>query len=212
MPFTEQQFLYLLSNYNLTIGLSAVIVAFLIGITAVRLLFSKRKGTNRVINLILSVFWIWTGAVYHLFFFTQINPAAKIFGIGFIIQGILLLAYGVFSSNLNYQPSKSVRGVIGWFLIIYAILIYNSLSLILGHTYPMMPIFGIAPCPVTIFTFGFLLLSKNKLPKILVIIPFLWSIIGGSASIFFGIYEDIVLAISGILTIITLIATNKKEN
>jgi uncharacterized protein DUF6064 len=44
-----------------------------------------------------------------------------------------------------------------------------------GHRYPEMPMFGVTPCPVTIFTFGLLLLTVRPVPRSLFVIPFVWS-------------------------------------
>ena len=41
--------------------------------------------------------------------------------------------------------------------------------------------FGVTPCPVTIFTFGLFLLTVRRFSYWLLIIPFVWSLIGGSA-------------------------------
>ena len=49
----------------------------------------------------------------------------------------------------------------------------------------------------TIFTFGLLLWTDRKLPKYLLVIPLLWSIIGFLATINWGVSEDIMLLIAG---------------
>jgi len=57
--------------------------------------------------------------------------------------------------------------------------------------------FGITPCPVTIFTLGLLLLAA-PMPRGLLAIPFLWSLVGGSAAFLLGVPQDWVLLIAGI--------------
>ncbi|MCF7885163.1 MAG: DUF6064 family protein [Candidatus Marinimicrobia bacterium] len=212
MPFNVEQFLEVIKNYNLAIGILPVVIAFSLGILAIWELVKKKKHADKLINNILAVFWIWNGAVYHLGFFLKINPAARIFGILFIIQGLLFLYYGNFTSKLQYTFRKGVYYTIAWVLIVYAILIYNILSPFLGHVYPVAPLFGIAPCPTTIFTLGILIFTNEKMPKVILIVPFIWSLIGGSASILFGIYEDILLLISGVLTIALIYFRNKSKN
>jgi hypothetical protein len=54
--------------------------------------------------------------------------------------------------------------VLGVALIAYAVVIYNALGYVLGHSWPNLPVFGVAPCPTTIFTFGMLLLATGPLP------------------------------------------------
>ena len=48
------------------------------------------------------------------------------------------------------------------------------------HSYPGAPTFGITPCPVTLFTFGLLLLATTPVPWLLLVIPVAWSLVGGS--------------------------------
>ena len=50
----------------------------------------------------------------------------------------------------------------------------------------------------TIFTFGILLWTRSKLPKILLGIPLLWSTIGFSGAVSLGIREDIGLLVAGV--------------
>ena len=212
MPFNVEQFLEVIKNYNLAIGILPVVIAFSLGILSIWVLIRKKEYADVVINNILAVFWIWNGAVYHLGFFLKINPAARIFGILFIIQGLLFLYYGNFTRKLQYTFRKGVYYTIAWVLILYAILIYNILSPLLGHVYPVAPLFGIAPCPTTIFTLGIIIFTNEKMPKIILIVPFIWSLVGGSAAIFFGIYEDVLLLISGFLTIALIYFRNKSKN
>lgn len=53
----------------------------------------------------------------------------------------------------------------GWALLAYASIVYPLLGQLLGHGYPAMPMFGITPCPVTIFTFALCLLTTEPVPR-----------------------------------------------
>jgi hypothetical protein len=57
--------------------------------------------------------------------------------------------------------------------------------------------FGITPCPVTIFTLGLLLLARPMYWWLLVI-PVLWSLVGGSAAFLLRVPQDWVLLVSGV--------------
>jgi hypothetical protein len=78
------------------------------------------------------------------------------------------------------------------------LLIYPVLGYFLGHVYPHSPTFGL-PCPTTIFTFGLLLWADNKVPKYLLVIPLLWSLIGFLAAFQLGVLEDVMLLITGLV-------------
>jgi hypothetical protein len=74
-----------------------------------------------------------------------------------------------------------------------------------GHGWPQVPMFGVTPCPVTLFTFGLLLMTRSPVSGWLLAIPFLWSLIGGSAAIALSVPQDWVLLVSGIIAVPLLV-------
>jgi len=64
-----------------------------------------------------------------------------------------------------------------------------------------MQMFGVTPCPVAIFTFGLFLLTVRPVPRWLLVIPFVWSLIGGSAAILLQVPQDWLLLVSGWITV-----------
>lgn len=207
-PFTLDQFFEVFKNYNETV-FPAQIFLYLTSFIAIYLVIKPTSISNKIISGLLAFFWLWMGIVYHLIFFTKINNAAYIFGTTFILQSVLFLAYGVFKNKLSFSFHSDIYGMTGIVLILFALIIYPVLGYFLGHVYPSLPTFGL-PCPTTIMTFGVLLLSDKKIPVIILIIPFLWSIIGFTAAFNFGIWEDTGLLIAGLLTLALIFIKNRK--
>jgi hypothetical protein len=197
LPFTPGQFLSVFEHYNLTVWPAQVLLN-LLALTAIALAIRPFSFSGRVIAGILAFLWLWIGLVYHFTFFAAINPAARLFGTFNVLQGIILLAYGVLRANLTFRFRPDARAIVGALLILYALVIYSLLGHSFGHAYPRSPTFGL-PCPTTIFTFGILLWTVGKVPKVILAIPFLWSLIGFSAALTMGIYEDIGLLVSGVV-------------
>lgn len=196
LPFTSEQFFEVFKQYNealwpaqIGIYLAAVIVFYLI--------FKPGRYSNKIIAGILALLWMWMGIVYHWGFFSQINPAARIFGILFILQGLIFIYEGLVRNNLEFSYSKNSRSITGLILILFGTIIYPILGQFLGHNYPGTPTFGL-PCPTTIFTFGVLLLTLRA-PKYVVLIPLLWSGIGFLAAISLGVKEDVSLLLAGLI-------------
>lgn len=208
-PFTLEQFLEVFRNYNETV-FPIQVVFYLTGITAIYLTIKPTPKSDKMISSILAFFWMWMGSVYHLVFFTTINKAAYLFGVAFILQGVLFLTFGVFQNKLSFKFHPDVYGVGGMILVLFALIIYPVLGHFLGHIYPASPTFGL-PCPTTIFTFGLLLLSDRKCPATILIIPLLWAVIGFTAAFNFGILEDTALLVAGLLTLPMLLIRNKKH-
>jgi len=198
LPFTIDQFLQVFKNYNQSI-FPLQIFFYLLAFTIVFLSVKRIIATDVIINSILAFFWLWMGLVYNILFFTTINQAAYLFGGIFILQGILLLYYGVIKKKLSYQFQSDRFGLIGSLLIVYALIIYPLLGYFAGHSFPSSPTFGV-PCPTTIFTFGIFLWSSKKMPWMILIIPFFWSIVGFTAAFKLGIWEDSGLFLAGVLS------------
>jgi hypothetical protein len=137
------------------------------------------------------------GWVYHIGFFSEINEASFVFGIIFILQGILLLISTFFGKKLVFAFNPQTKDYIAYFFIVFGLLIYPVIGYFVeGSIYRTIAI-GL-PCPTTILTFGFFMLTIDRFPKYLLIIPSLWAIIGLSAAFNFGVYQDLMLIISAI--------------
>lgn len=209
MPFTTKQFLDIMGLYNNSVW-PLQIVFNVLALIMIFLLFKNSKADNKFINACLGFFWLWIGIAYHLVFFTQINNAAYAFGVLFIIQGLLFLYFGIVKDWLQFKVRADWLGILGGFFVLYALIIYPILGYSFGHTFPRNPTFGL-PCPTTIFTFGILLFTIKRVSWYLIIIPFMWSLIGFSAAIQLTIFEDFGLGIAGICGFVVLLITNKNR-
>lgn len=203
LPFTREQFFDIFAAYNAAVW-PAQWVAGGIGVIAVVATLRDSVPASRVVSACLAAMWLWTGVVYHAIFFASINGAARIFAGLFVLQGLAFVATGVVGGRLFFSARGGAWGVVGWALIVYAGLIYPLIGLAAGHASERLPLFGITPCPVTIFTVGLLLLARPPLPAALVVIPALWSLIGGSAALLLGVPQDWMLPVAGVLLVASL--------
>jgi hypothetical protein len=211
MPFTVDQFMEVFATYNLAIW-PMQIVAYLLGAGALVLAFRRMRHSGRIISAVLSFFWIWNGAAYHLSYFSHINKAAFVFGLLFIFQGVLFFYTGVVRSRLSFRYGHDAFSLAGLIIILYAMILYPAIGTLLGHAFPHSPVYGVAPCPTTIFTFGLLLWSEKKVPFSLLLIPLFWAIVGTFAAISLGIREDIGLIVSGLIGAWMILSRNRKVN
>jgi hypothetical protein len=209
LPFSIEQFLSVFETYNLVIW-PMQIMAYALGAMAVFMVFLPVRYSGKIITAVLAIFWLWTGMMYHVAHFSAINRAAFLFGALFAAQGILFLIYGLRRNGLDFKFEYNMSSVAGIVLISYAMLFYPLLGILLGHAYPRSPVFGVAPCPVAIFTFGILLTNRTRPPVTILVIPFLWSIVGFSAAISLGMREDIGLLVAGVIGVTLAFTKNKK--
>jgi hypothetical protein len=209
LPFTTEQFLTVFEQYNLAIW-PMQLVAYALGLGAVWLAIKPVRHSDRVIGAILAFFWLWMGAVYHLLFFRPINGAAAVFGALFIVQAVVWLRVGVTRPGLKLRIGSDARSILGALFVVYAMVIYPIVGTLLGHAYPRSPVFGVAPCPTTIFTFGLLLWTAARVPKYVLAIPLVWSVVGFSAALTLGIREDVGLLVAGLVCTAVLVWRDRR--
>ncbi len=202
-PFTVDQFLGVFVAYNAAIW-PLQIVGNGLGLVAVVALSLQRPISTQLTLTILALMWAVNGVAYHFIFFSTINPAAKLFAVFFVLQAILFAAAGVAAADFSFRFGPDWRSVAAVSTMVYAMLIYPVLGIIAGHGLMAGPMFGVAPCPTTIFTIGMLMLARGRWVKWLSIIPLLWSLVGLAAALQLGIPEDFGLPVAGLLLLILI--------
>jgi Family of unknown function (DUF6064) len=206
IPFTTEQFIQIFDKYNRAIY-PFQFALILVGISAVFLATSRKPFANKLISCSLGFLWLWMGIVYHLIFFTSISPPAYLFGTLFIVQGLLFLYEGVVRNRLNFRASQNFYSIFATIFIAYSLVIYPLIGYALGRTFLASPTFG-TPCPTVIFTFGLLLWTDKRFSLSLLIIPVLWSLVGTSAALSFGIKEDFGLLVAATIGTTMIIQHN----
>lgn len=209
LPFTQAQFLGVFTDYNTAVW-PVQVAAYLLGLAVMAALLRSSPRGHPFVGGVLAAMWVWTGVAYHGVFFARINPAALAFGALFVAQGVLFVIAGVVRRRLVFGLSAGFASALGWALVVYAAVLYPLLGLWSGHDYPAMPMFGITPCPLTLFTFGLLLLTVAPVPRWLLVIPLAWSLVGGSAAFMLGVKQDWPLLFSG-LTIVLMVLRDRRR-
>jgi hypothetical protein len=199
LPFTQVEFLNLFARFNVTFW--PVLVILWVASAAAAVSLARGRASGRAVVLLLAVHWLWSGLAFHAWFFTRINPRADLFASMFVVQG-LLFVWASGQKRLHVDWEASLRQLTGLAFLGLA-LAYPLLVLLSGHRLPAAPAFGV-PCPTALFTVGVLLCSTTVVPRILLIVPLIWSVIGGSAAIVLGMTPDLLLLV-GAVTLIPLL-------
>lgn len=187
------------------------VLAYLLGSFAALLLFRQTERSDRVITAVLSTMWMWTGVAYHGIWFSAINKAAYVFAALFIVEGCCLFYAGAYGNQLRFGLRQDPATWVGGVFVGYSAILYALIGKVNGHHYPAVPIFGVTPCPVTIFTFGMLLLTTGPVPRWLFVIPVVWSLIGGSAAILLHVPQDWLLLLSGFIAVPLIVVRDNRH-
>lgn len=205
MPFTTEQFLNVFVEYNAAIW-PAQIGMYILGLIAIAALPFMKPAAKRLTLSILVLMWAWNAIGYHFLFFSAINPTALVFAGFFMLQALLFARCAIATQGVYFQVGRDFRSASGLAFIIYAMAIYPVLGIKAGHGLMLGPMFGVAPCPTTIFTIGMLMLARGRWVVWLSVIPLLWTMVGLAAALQLGISEDLVLPIAGLVLLVALVA------
>jgi hypothetical protein len=209
-PFTGEAYFSLFETYNSAIW-PAQIVAYVLGIAVVLLALRPIPSGGRIALAVLSAFWLWNGIVYHLLFFSQINFAALGFAALFALQAVLLAGSAI-GSRRQLRFKGGPFGSTGLVFALFALVIYPLLGWLAGHGWPHAAVFGVAPAPTVIFTFGILLMMEGRAPLLLAVIPLLWALAASTAAMVrLGAPEDLALLVAGVIGFGLLVRKRQQE-
>jgi hypothetical protein len=194
LPFTEAQFLEVFRAYN--VAFWPVVVGLWLATFALTVELLRGRAHPVALNALTAVHWAWSGVIYHAVFFTRINPAAWLFAGLFVLEAGAFFWFGVVKRRLVFRVARTPRDLFAVGFLIYS-LAYPLLVWLTGHQFPSAPLYAV-PCPTTLFTAGVLLTSAPPLPRSLLVVPIVWSIVGGSAALLLGMTPDLMLFAAGV--------------
>jgi hypothetical protein len=209
LPFSRDALFAVFAAYNEAVWpmqlvwLSAAMAAAALTTTPQRL-----KG--RAVSAVLAALWAWMGLVYHLEYFSAINPTAWWFGGVFMLGAGAFAWFGVRHDGLRYETLTASAGsaartrlLAGWGLVILALFVYPMIGVAMGQRFPASPTFGL-PCPTTVYTIGMLVLAGPTVPRVMFVVPLLWAIVGSLAAFTLGVTQDLVLLVAAAIALVVM--------
>lgn len=190
--------------------LVVIILTYVLAIIALFMTYRKNDYSNRFISLTLTFLWFWVGLVFGILVFGPVPTVMAgieypgiwyLFGGIFVIHGIILLYFGVIKDTVSYTWKPDSRHYVGLLLILYGLVFYPLVGILTGRVFLEYPIFGIAPCPVSIFTLGLLLWSDARPSLPIMAIPLFWGFMGVVPVLFYEVYADIGTILAAIITL-----------
>jgi hypothetical protein len=180
-----------------------------LAIGVIALLFTKWKHSGRLIAGVIAFLWLWSGLVTIILFFGTVSSQYYFWGTLWIIQGVVFVYYGLLKPGFQFRSNKDLSTYLGFLLILYALIVYPIIGTLSGHKFPGGPIFGVAPCPVCIFTFGIFMMTRKRIPVYIFVFPLIWSILGIYAAIRMNVFADIGMAFAGVTGTAFILYNNK---
>ncbi len=183
-------FWMVIGNYNNATWLIQIFL-FLFFIGSIFLTY--RYHIYHAPKLVLGVNLLFVGIVFCLHF--GVEAIQKFFAAPlFIASGVLFLYEG------TVRKEEKIRKFdISGKVLLIAVFLYPLLSILFGHQFPQMTTY-IMPCPLVSFAILFYTRYEKK-NKLLMILLIIWGLTGVK-SMFFNVFEDLILLACGIYGII----------
>jgi len=173
------------------------------------LLLKPGQFQNWIIKLYLSIAFAWNGIVFFLILAKDITGDSYgnyLFGSIFIIVSVL------FALDLFRQKMQFSLPAAGWhkyatLVLMLLVFCYPLFGIAFGHHFPSLIIPGTFPCPTTAFGLIMLTTALPQVNKIAYILLLLWAIPFPPFIQIpkYGVYEDAIMFISGIYSLILLL-------
>lgn len=209
-PATE--LLELFARYNRAVWPAHLIAYAVIMVVLGLVLWRPGRTTDRITAGTLAALWLWLGVVYLGRYAAQIDATlGALYAAMFAVQAGLFVRAGVVQRRLAFTSGRGVAGWVGWAAIGYALVVYPLIGVALGHGWPQAPLFGMAPCPSVIVTFGLLLLAAAPLPRHVLVVPAIWAVLAPLAAVGHGVLEDLGLAIVGLAAVVILLVRDRRR-
>lgn len=209
-PFSSEQFFDVFRLYNLSVWPIQSLLVTIGVLVAVLAIAAPRFSRLAMAGLV--ALWLWMALAYHLVFFTKLTTAAYLFAGLFLLEALLLAWHGLWTHRLHLAtPRTSMATLVGTLLVAFAIVGYPLLAYRLGQRYPGVPTFGL-PCPTLIFTFGVLAWCAYPVPRVVLVIPAAWALVGSTAAMQLGVPEDYSLLLAAALGLIVMLRPPRRRH
>ena len=177
--FSPRTYYRMLERHNQAIW-PAQLVALALGVAILGLLRKPGVRQGRVISGILGLLWVWLAWAFLWQRYAAINWAAAYIAPAFVLEGLILLWWGVLRRKLSFRVTRSTGGVIGGGLAVLGLLLYPLLAPLAGRSWQQSEMFGVFPDPTVVASVGLLVLTASRMRWALLIIPLMWIVIAGA--------------------------------
>ena len=207
LPFTADILFSSIAQYNRALW-PLPPVALLLGLGAVLLTLRPVRDGNRLIVGFLAAAWLWIGIGWHILHFSRLDFAAPLYGVLFVLEGLLLLWIAI-RGRLAFRFRPGLVGWVGLALAMLA-LAWPLVDRLAGLGWQSERVVGLAPTPTVVLTLGLLLLVPGRTPWRLAIIPLLWTLIAGATAWILWIPQDLALPVVGVAAAGLLLRKNRR--
>jgi len=190
--------------YNNAIFPMQIIIVVVAAVLTYLLFVKPDTKTNNMMKAYLSFTFAWNGIIFFLIFGKELP--GTFLGAPLCILVAILFVWDIFANKTQFRvPDIKWQRYLMMLWILLAFL-YPLIGFALGHYYPKTCIFGVMPCPTTVFALALLAAAIPKIDKKVYILLLVWALPAfGKCLGALDLYEDCVLFWTGVYALIMLI-------
>lgn len=183
--FSADTYLQLFERQNLTLWPLGHVAALAGAAMIIIALTEHRRNVSRgrLVSLTVVVALISVACGYFWILFQPINFAARYYAIGFGLEALVVLYFGVIKGSLFSGNVSGIPRVLGLGLVTWGLALKPWLDYLGGRHLAGLEFFGIAPDPTAVTLIGLLLATTQTsgmhAAKLLLVLPALWCLISG---------------------------------
>ena len=200
LMFSPQTYYRLFEVYNTGLW-PAQILTLAAGLAIATLMVRGPRWRGRVIASLLAFVWFFVAWGYFIDRYATINLAAPYFAWGFVVQAVLTVVVGVVLGHITFDGVKTPTQKAGIALFLFALIFQPLIGPLVGREWSGMELFGLAPDPTVVGTFG-VLLAANRTRWELFVIPVLWCAITGATLCIMKSPEAFLMPLVGLFALI----------
>jgi hypothetical protein len=175
------------------------VVALTLGAALIWLMWRGGRRSLCLAAAILAAAWLFVAWSYHWQGYATINRAAEYYAAGFVLQGLLLIAFAAVGGKLHVERPLQARSTLGLLLLAAGVVLYPFIAPSAARPWIQSELFGIAPDPTAIATLGAVLLSPRRAVWLLLPLPLLWCAVSAATLWTMGSPEAFVPAVAAAL-------------
>jgi len=166
------------------------IPALLLGVVLVAWVVRPRPWSDRGVSVVLAAAWAWVAWSFLWNRYAAINWAVAYAVPIFAAQALLLLSVGGMAGRLRFAFGRTVPGLIGLVLLVYAVVLHPLVPPLAGRSPSGVEVFGVAPDPTVVATLGLgALAAGSAMPWLLFAPAAAWGLFSGATLLVMGAAE-----------------------
>jgi hypothetical protein len=179
------------------------IVAYLLGVLVIWLAARGESGSSRWACGIMGLLHLLIGVGLCAIYWAPVYLLAWLFAALNVAQGAILLGAGAWRGRLQFSFASGPRRWIGLALMALGLVGYPLMGPLTGRTWPAAMLFGMVPCPTSVFELGLLHWAKAPVSALFWAVP-LFAGLSAWVPVSSGVTEDLILLTAGLVWCWTL--------